>query len=69
LEVISPARFERFFAELVDLGGMTQADPRTLADLGARYAVGPGRRTLLPPERAPTRRAAPGGRPATIDPR
>jgi quercetin dioxygenase-like cupin family protein len=39
LEVISPAGFERFFAELVDLGGMTQADPQALADLGARYAV------------------------------
>jgi quercetin dioxygenase-like cupin family protein len=39
LEVISPAGFERFFAELVDLGGMTRADPQALADLGARYAV------------------------------
>ena len=39
LEVISPAGFERFFAELVDLGGMTQPDPQALADLGARYAV------------------------------
>jgi quercetin dioxygenase-like cupin family protein len=39
LEVISPAGFERFFAELVDLGGVTQADPQALADLCARYEV------------------------------
>ncbi|MEA2254315.1 MAG: hypothetical protein QOG35_360 [Solirubrobacteraceae bacterium] len=37
LEIISPAGFERFFAELVDLGGVAQADPQTLADLCARY--------------------------------
>jgi quercetin dioxygenase-like cupin family protein len=39
LEIISPAGFERFFAELVDLGGVTQADPQTLAELCARYAL------------------------------
>jgi quercetin dioxygenase-like cupin family protein len=37
LEIISPAGFERFFAELVDLGGVAQADPQTLGELCARY--------------------------------
>jgi mannose-6-phosphate isomerase-like protein (cupin superfamily) len=39
LEIISPAGFERFFAELVDLGGVTQAEPQTLAELCARYEL------------------------------
>ena len=39
LEIISPAAFERFFAELVNLGGLTQADPQALADVCARYEV------------------------------
>src|ERR1700681_3314842 len=39
LEIISPAGFERFFAELVDLGGVTNAEPQTLADLCARYEL------------------------------
>src|SRR5437763_1635160 len=39
LEIISPAGFERFFAELVDLGGVTQTEPQTLAELCARYEV------------------------------
>jgi len=39
LEIISPAGFERFFEELVDLGGATQAAPRALAELCARYAL------------------------------
>ena len=39
LEIISPAGFERFFAELVDLGGVTQAEPQALADLCARYQL------------------------------
>jgi mannose-6-phosphate isomerase-like protein (cupin superfamily) len=39
LEIISPAGFERFFNELVDLGGVTQADPQTLADLCGRYEL------------------------------
>jgi mannose-6-phosphate isomerase-like protein (cupin superfamily) len=39
LEIISPAGFEHFFAELVELGGLTEADPQALAELCARYAV------------------------------
>ncbi len=39
LEMISPAGFERFFDELVDLGGVTQAKPQLLADLCARYGL------------------------------
>jgi gentisate 1,2-dioxygenase len=39
LEIISPAGFERFFDELVDLGGVIQAEPRILADLCARYGL------------------------------
>jgi quercetin dioxygenase-like cupin family protein len=37
LEIISPAGFEGFFAEVVGLGGVTEADPQTLAGLCARY--------------------------------
>jgi mannose-6-phosphate isomerase-like protein (cupin superfamily) len=40
LEIISPAGFERFFAELVDLGGVANASPETLADLCGRYELG-----------------------------
>jgi quercetin dioxygenase-like cupin family protein len=39
LEIISPAGFERFFAELVELGGVAQAEPQILADLCARYEL------------------------------
>ena len=39
LEIISPAGFERFFGELVDLGGVTEAAPQTLAELCARYQL------------------------------
>ena len=39
LEIISPAGFERFFAELVDLGGVAQAEPQTMAELCARYEL------------------------------
>ena len=39
LEIISPAGFERFFAELVDLGGVAQADPQVLGELCARYEL------------------------------
>jgi quercetin dioxygenase-like cupin family protein len=39
LEIISPAGFEQFFAELVDLGGVTQASPETFAELCARYEL------------------------------
>ena len=37
LEIISPAGFERFFRELVDLGGAIRADPEELALLNERY--------------------------------
>jgi quercetin dioxygenase-like cupin family protein len=39
LEIISPAGFERFFAELVELGGVAQPEPQTLANLCARYEL------------------------------
>lgn len=39
LEIISPAGFEQFFSELVDLGGVTQATPDGLAELCARYQL------------------------------
>jgi mannose-6-phosphate isomerase-like protein (cupin superfamily) len=39
LEIISPAGFERFFAELVDLGGVTKAKPEILRDLCTRYGL------------------------------
>jgi mannose-6-phosphate isomerase-like protein (cupin superfamily) len=39
LEIIAPAGFERFFAELVDLGGVAGADPETLGALCQRYAL------------------------------
>ena len=39
LEIISPAGFEGFFDELVDLGGVTEAQPETLAELCARYEL------------------------------
>jgi quercetin dioxygenase-like cupin family protein len=39
LEIISPAGFERFFAELVELGGVTAVEPATFAELCARYAL------------------------------
>jgi quercetin dioxygenase-like cupin family protein len=39
LEIISPAGFENFFHELVDLGGVTEAEPRALAELCARYGL------------------------------
>src|SRR2546423_372082 len=39
LEIISPAGFERFFAELVDLGGVAQAEPQQLGELSARYGL------------------------------
>jgi quercetin dioxygenase-like cupin family protein len=39
LEIISPAGFEQFFAELVELGGVTQADPKTLGALSERYGL------------------------------
>ena len=39
IEIISPAGFEQFFAELVELGGVTQADPQVLAALCERYEL------------------------------
>ena len=39
LEIISPAGFERFFDELVELGGAVNADPQALAELSARYEL------------------------------
>ena len=39
LEIISPAGFERFFAELVELGGVAEADPEVLGALCARYEL------------------------------
>jgi mannose-6-phosphate isomerase-like protein (cupin superfamily) len=39
LEIISPAGFERFFDELVEMGGVAQADPETMAELCGRYEL------------------------------
>jgi hypothetical protein len=39
LEIISPAGFEEFFRELVDLGGVTAAEPHALIGLCDRYGL------------------------------
>lgn len=39
LEIISPAGFERFFRELVELGGVGQVDDEAFADLRERYGL------------------------------
>lgn len=39
LEIIAPAGFEGFFAELVELGGVAQAEPAVLGGLCERYAL------------------------------
>jgi len=39
LEIISPSGFERFFAELADLGGVTKAEPEILRELSGRYGL------------------------------
>jgi mannose-6-phosphate isomerase-like protein (cupin superfamily) len=39
LEIISPAGFERFFRELVELGGIAQATPEAFGELTARYGL------------------------------
>ncbi len=39
LEIIAPAGFERFFSELVDLGGSAQAQPEVLGELCQRYGL------------------------------
>ena len=37
LEIIAPAGFEKYFEELSDMGGATQAEPQVLAELCQRY--------------------------------
>ena len=39
LEIISPAGFEKYFDELVELGGYTKASPEERAALAARYGL------------------------------
>jgi mannose-6-phosphate isomerase-like protein (cupin superfamily) len=39
LEIISPAGFERYFAELVAMGGSRNAAPQDLRALGERYGL------------------------------
>ena len=39
LEIISPAGFERFFDELLGLGGAVAAGPQAMGELCARYAL------------------------------
>ena len=39
LEIISPAGFERYFAELVALGGSRAAAPEALRALGQKYGL------------------------------
>ena len=39
LEIIAPAGFERFFGELVDMGGVASAPPEAIGELSARYGL------------------------------
>ena len=39
LELISPAGFEQYFVELVELGGSTRAPPSDLMSLAAKYGL------------------------------
>jgi mannose-6-phosphate isomerase-like protein (cupin superfamily) len=39
LEIIAPAGFEHFFAELAELGGAVEADSSALAQLSDRYGL------------------------------
>ena len=39
LEIISPAGFEKYFAELVAMGGSRNARPEALKELGQRYGL------------------------------
>ena len=39
LEIIAPAGFERFFDELVDMGGVAEAEPEALGELAGRYGL------------------------------
>ena len=65
LEIISPAGFEGFFAELVDLGGVAQADPATLGELCQRYALEMDPSSTPQPDRA-LRCALPRGAPHAL---
>ena len=47
LEIIAPAGFERFFGELVDLGGVLKASDEALAELTDRYGL------VIQPESVP----------------
>ena len=47
LEIISPAGFEDFFAELSNMGGAIAADPEQLAELNERYGL------IMQPESVP----------------
>lgn len=39
LEIIAPAGFERFFEELVDLGGVGAVEPEVMGELCGRYGL------------------------------
>lgn len=39
LEIISPAGFEKFFQELVDMGGVANVQPQALGELCGRYEL------------------------------
>lgn len=39
LEIISPAGFERYFEEIVDLGGVARIDPEVMLDMRSRYGL------------------------------
>lgn len=39
LEIISPAGFEEFFRQVLELGGIMNADPQRLGELSARYGL------------------------------
>ena len=39
LEIISPAGFEHFFEELLDMGGVLKADPAAVGELCERYGL------------------------------
>jgi mannose-6-phosphate isomerase-like protein (cupin superfamily) len=39
LEIIAPAGFEKFFDELVDMGGSADADPEAIGELCGRYEL------------------------------
>jgi mannose-6-phosphate isomerase-like protein (cupin superfamily) len=39
LEIVAPAGFERFFEELVNMGGVANATPEQLGELNERYGL------------------------------